>query len=137
MSYTADLSPTETWELLRAEPRAVLIDVRTAAEWSFVGVPDTSELGREVGFLEWISFPGGARNADFAAQLEAGGWSKDQPLLFICRSGQRSQGAATTAIALGWERAYNVAEGFEGDLDADGHRGRGGWKTAGLPWRQS
>ena len=137
MNYTADLSPAEAWELLAEDPAAVLIDVRTTAEWAFVGVPDTSELGRDVAFLQWTTFPGGARNEEFAAQLEEAGWAKDQPLLFLCRSGQRSQGAASTAIELGWERAYNVAEGFEGNLDEAGHRGVGGWKSAGLPWRQS
>lgn len=137
MSYTADLTPAQAWELLTEDPTAVLIDVRTTAEWAFVGVPDLAELGREVAFVQWTLFPGGARNVEFASQLQEGGWSKDQPLLFLCRSGQRSQGAAATAVELGWELSYNVAEGFEGNLDEAGHRGVGGWKSAGLPWRQS
>lgn len=133
---TGDLTPREAWDALAADPAAVLVDVRTQAEWVFVGLPDLSALGRRVVALEWTSFPDGAHNAQFLAQLE-GVAPKDGQVLFLCRSGHRSVAAADAAARSGWLRSYNVLDGFEGDLDADGHRGARGWRAEGLPWRQS
>jgi rhodanese-related sulfurtransferase len=138
MSYAGDLSPTETYELLSQDPHAVLVDVRTEAEWAYVGLPDLGALGRDVVLTQWVRFPDGARNEGFLDQLAAAGVRPDQPVAFLCRSGIRSAAAAAAATAAGYQRAYNVAEGFEGPLDVGGHRGgAGGWKARGLPWRQS
>lgn len=123
----------ETWELLEEDPGAVLIDVRTTAEWTFVGLPDLSALGKEVRLVEWTRFPDGAMNPDFVAQATEG-LGTDQPILLLCRSGARSN-AAAAALAQAGFTTINVGSGFEGDLDPVGHR-RGGWKDR-LPWRQS
>lgn len=137
--YAGDLSVTEAWDLLAQDPKAQLVDVRTTAEWSFVGLPDLSGLKRTLHCIEWQQFPGGMANLGFvqeaAAQLSA---DKDTPILFLCRSGGRSRAAAMAMAAAGYSKAFNIAGGFEGDLDAQGHRGKtNGWKAAGLPWRQS
>ncbi|MEO0999365.1 MAG: rhodanese-like domain-containing protein [Pseudomonadota bacterium] len=139
-----ELTPTEAWELLKTRPDAVLVDVRTRAEWSFVGVPDLSPIGKQTILAEWRSFPGMAPNAEFGATVDAAlGGTVPADIFFICRSGARSMEAAReTAARLGAAgegvTCHNVAEGFEGDLDADGHRGAAnGWKAHGLPWRQS
>jgi rhodanese-related sulfurtransferase len=88
--------------------------------------------------IEWVSFPDGARNPRFQEELAEAGVGPDVPVAFLCRSGVRSVAAAELVAAAGFARAYNIAEGFEGGLDGDGHRGgAGGWKAAGLPWRQS
>ena len=138
MTYAGDLSPAQAYRLLADEPDAVLVDVRTRAEWAYVGVPDLSGLGRELVCVEWVGFPDGAPNPRFLEQLQAAGAGPDRPVAFICRSGQRSAAAAELATGSGFGRAYNVADGFEGPVDAAGHRGStGGWKAAGLPWRQS
>ncbi len=138
MAHAGDLSPDEAYRLLVEEPSAMLVDVRTRAEWSYVGVPDLSGLGRQVVCVEWVSFPDGQPNAGFLQQLTAAGATPEAPVAFLCRSGQRSAAAAELATSAGFTRAYNVADGFEGTLDPSGHRGRlGGWKAAGLPWRQS
>lgn len=139
MSYAGDLSPRQAWDLLDATEDAVLVDVRTRAEWSFVGVPDTSELGRPTVLAEWSSFPNGERNATFLDQLAEAGLEPgdERPVVFLCRSGQRSIGAAEAATAAGFGPAYNVLDGFEGGLDGSGHRGSRGWRAEGLPWRQS
>lgn len=138
MAYAGDLSPAQAYQLLVDEPDCALVDVRTRAEWSYVGVPDLSGLGRPVICVEWVSFPDGARNPQFLQQLAEAGVKPESPVAFLCRSGQRSAAAAELATASGFARAYNVAEGFEGPLDGSGHRGSaGGWKAAGLPWRQS
>lgn len=133
---TGDLTPRQAWDLLAADPGAVLVDVRTQAEWVFVGLPDLTGLGRRVVALEWTSFPGGAHNTRFLAQLEDAA-PREAPVVFLCRSGHRSLAAADAAARAGWLRSYNVLDGFEGDLDADGHRGARGWRAEGLPWRQS
>ncbi len=135
--YAGDLTPQEAFELLQAEEQAVLVDVRTAAEWSYVGVPDLSGLDRPVALLEWVRFPDGARNPRFLTDL-AQAAPPSAPVVFLCRSGVRSVAAAQAAAAAGYQRAYNVLEGFEGPPDERRHRGvRAGWKAQGLPWRQS
>lgn len=137
MTYTADLTPTQAWELLQENPRAVLVDVRTQAEWSFVGVPDTSGIGRTTAFVEWNTFPDGTRNPKFLDQLADAGVTAEEPVLFLCRSGARSIAAAEAATAAGLGPAYNVLDGFEGATNTDGHRGDAGWRAEGLPWKQS
>ena len=130
----AELSLTDAWSLLESNDRAVLIDVRTVAEWNFVGVPTVGEMERDIRFVEWTTFPGGGPNPNFVAEASAN-LDPDQPVLFLCRSGARSDSAARAFDGAGFTQTYNVTAGFEGGLDADGHRG-GGWKHEGLPWRQ-
>ena len=138
MPYAGDLTPSQALDLLRDDPAAVLVDVRTAAEWTYVGGPDLADLGRDLVRVEWLTFPGGAVNAGFLDGLRAAGVGPDRPVVFLCRSGVRSVAAAESATAAGFARAYNVLGGFEGPPDESGHRGRrDGWKAAGLPWRQS
>jgi rhodanese-related sulfurtransferase len=135
--YAGDLSATEAWEKLTAEPGAQLIDVRTMAEWNFVGLPDLSGLGRRVHCVEWQSFPSGAPNSGFVAEAAGVLSDKAAPVLLLCRSGARSRAAAIALTRAGFEQAFNIAGGFEGDVDGQGHRGnRNGWKADGLPWRQ-
>jgi rhodanese-related sulfurtransferase len=140
--YAGDLESDAAWALLEKEPAAQLVDVRTSAEWSFVGGPDLATAGRPVHRIEWQSFPSMAVNTEFVAQaLEAvtrAGGDVGTPILFLCRSGARSRAAAIAMTRAGFTRAYNIAGGFEGDMDENRHRGnRNGWKAAGLPWRQS
>jgi rhodanese-related sulfurtransferase len=140
--YAGDLSAQEAWSLLEREPRAQLIDVRTLPEWTFVGLPDLSSLGRDVKRIEWQAFPSMAANPDFVTEVSQAvsrsGADHDAPLVFICRSGARSRSAAIAMTRAGFSRAYNLAGGFEGDLDRDAHRGsQNGWKVSGLPWRQT
>ena len=136
MDYAGDLTPREACELLDRDPRAVLVDVRSEPEWMFVGVPDVTGLGKRLVTVSWNLWPGG-RNERFLDELGAAGVSGGDPVLFICRSGARSRSAAVAATQAGIGPSYNVAEGFEGDLDEEGHRGRSGWRAHGLPWRQS
>lgn len=136
-----DVPVAETWARLETDNTAVLIDVRTKAEWTFVGVPDLSALGRQVVTLEWQTFPDSRVDPGFAdrlaGQLEAAGLGKDTELFFLCRTGGRSRSAAEVMTAAGYGRCHNVADGFEGPLDASRQRGKvAGWKAAGLPWAQ-
>jgi rhodanese-related sulfurtransferase len=137
-----DVSVEGVWDRLKSDPKAVLVDVRTKAEWSFVGVPDLSPVGKELYLVEWQTFPAGQVDPQFAdklmSTLEAASVGKDDEIFFICRSGGRSMSAARAMAAKGYSRCRNVADGFEGPLDSRHHRGgSGGWKTAGLPWAQS
>ena len=137
-SYAGDISASDAWRVLEGQANARLIDVRTSAEWAFVGLPDLSTLRRPVEQVEWQVYPSMQQNPNFVAEVERAGADKSAPLLFLCRSGGRSRLAAIAATAAGYTRAYNVAGGFEGDLDGERHRGRmNGWKAAGLPWKQS
>jgi rhodanese-related sulfurtransferase len=139
--YAGDLSSRESWDQLAQDPAAQLIDVRTMAEWNFVGAPDLSSLGREVLFCEWQRFPAGPNPGfaqELAAALKQAGYRPGAALLFICRSGARSRSAAIAMTNAGFGPCFNVGDGFEGRLDPEGHRGRTeGWKAAGLPWIQS
>ena len=137
MSYAGDLTPREAWELLEGAEDAVLVDVRTQGEWSFVGVPDTSGIDRPTALVEWNTATG--RNPRFLDQLAELGLAPgdERPVVFLCRSGQRSIAAAEAATAAGLGPAYNVLDGFEGGVDAAGRRGARGWRAEGLPWRQT
>ena len=130
----ANLTLDAAWSMLTSDERSVLIDVRTAAEWNYVGVPDLDDVGRELRLVEWITFPDGAPNPDFMEAATAG-LDRDAPILFLCRSGARSDAAARAFDAAGFTTTHNVVAGFEGDPGPDGHR-QGGWKHEGLPWRQ-
>lgn len=132
---------SEVWKRLEADSKAVMVDVRTKAEWAFVGLPDLSTLGKKVVTVEWQTFPDSRVDPAFAerlgAALTAQGVNKSDEIFFICRSGGRSRMAAEALAAQGFQRCRNVAEGFEGPLDTSRHRGLiAGWKAARLPWVQ-
>ena len=137
--YAGDLSATEAWTALQSDPKAQLVDVRTAAEWAFVGRPDLTGIGRQAHCIEWQSFPAMDRSPGFvAAAAMALGPDTEAPVYFLCRSGVRSRAAAIAMTAAGYTKCFNIAGGFEGDLDAARHRGQiNGWKAAGLPWAQT
>lgn len=135
-----DVPVEEVWARLSSETDAVLIDVRTRAEWTFVGLPDLNAIGKRVLTVEWQTYPESV-DAGFTDRmtkaLDAAGATKDSELFFICRSGARSRMAAEAMSNAGYRRCRNVADGFEGPLDADRHRGQvAGWKAAGLAWVQ-
>ena len=132
-----NVPPRKVWEVLQDNPKAQLVDVRTDAEWNFVGLPDLSPLGKQVVPIQWQVYPTMALNDAFADQLREVGFGPEHHIYFICRSGQRSMAAAQAAQAAGFSHAFNVADGFEGHADGHGHRGVvAGWKAEGLPWRQ-
>jgi rhodanese-related sulfurtransferase len=131
LSYEGEVLPAEAFELLQRAPGAKLVDVRTRAEWDYVGrIPGAVEI-------EWELYPDGKPNPYFVEQLREQ-VDPESLALFICRSGNRSDHAAAAAAAAGYTQSYNVLEGFEGKKDASGHRNAvGGWRVAGLPWFQS
>ncbi len=137
MAGVPDISPRATFQALAEDPEAVLVDVRTDAEWNFVGVPDLSEIGKQVVLIPWQVYPTMQVNGAFAEHLRRANASPMSKLYFICRSGARSLAAGQAAQAAGFPHAFNVADGFEGPVDEEGHRGSvAGWKADGLPWRQ-
>ena len=136
--YAGDMSPWQAWDKLADDPEAVLVDVRTEPEWQFVGRPDLRPLGREAIFVAWQLFPDMRRNPAFLDQLDRSGVRRDQPVLLLCRSGQRSRAAAAELASLGFTAAYNITDGFEGPRNESGHRGEtAGWKALDLPWVQN
>jgi rhodanese-related sulfurtransferase len=130
LAYHGEVTPAEAWAL-HALGAARLIDVRTRAEWTYVGRVDGIPL------VEWRAFGAEHPNPRFIEALGAEA-PRDMPVMLLCRSAVRSHAAAELAARSGWTFAMNVLEGFEGELDESGHRGaRGGWRKAGLPWVQS
>ena len=131
LPYSGALTPAEAHEVLTLAPGAKLVDVRTRAELDWVGrVPQAVEI-------EWNSYPEGERNPNFIAQLKQQ-VDPESLVMFLCRSGGRSNSAARTAAEAGYTESYNILEGFEGDRDASNQRNPvGGWRAAGLPWFQS
>jgi len=134
LPYAGSLTPSEAyqvWQHAENSPQnAKLVDVRTRAELDWVGrIPEATEL-------EWLSYPSNQTNTHFATELQQL-ISSDSLVMFICRSGQRSNNAATAATQAGFAQCYNILEGFEGTKDEAGHRGNtNGWRKAGLPWFQ-
>ena len=132
--YKGDIIPSEALERLNADPKAVVLDVRTVPEWVYVGVPAVDRLVR----VSWQIFPTMEVNPRFVEMVKEAGVRPDSQVLCLCRSGSRSAFAAQALAAAGFENCYNIAEGFEGNRDDRGHRGTvGGWKSAGLPWVQN
>ncbi|WP_255991492.1 rhodanese-like domain-containing protein [Chitinolyticbacter albus] len=130
LPYSGAVTPAEAHALTQALPNARIVDVRTAAEWQFVGVVPGAEL------IEWKRFPDMALNPDFLGQLQTR-IDRQSVVLFLCRSGARSHDAAILAASHGYAEAYNILEGFEGDKDGAQHRNTvNGWKAADLPWVQ-
>lgn len=127
--HAGGVTPAQAWALVQAE-QATLVDVRTAEERFFVGrVPGSLHVA-------WATGTSLSRNPRFLRELEAK-VGKTAVLLLLCRSGQRSALAAEACAQAGFTQAFNVLEGFEGDLDANGQRGHGnGWRFHGLPWQQ-
>ncbi|MGH6832452.1 MAG: rhodanese-like domain-containing protein [Methyloceanibacter sp.] len=137
-----DVEVETVWKTLQSSPRSQLVDVRTRAEWTYVGIPDLTPVGKRTVLVEWQTFPDQAVDPRFAerlaGELKALGVQLGDDLFFICRSGTRSLAAAQAMAAMGYRACHNVACGFEGPLDDGRHRGDvAGWKAAGLPWQQS
>jgi rhodanese-related sulfurtransferase len=142
VGYAGDILSNDAYALLEGDSTSVLIDVRTQAEWTYVGTPDIQALGKAPLFLEWQSYPSMAVDANFTVRLEAllqsGGVKKGASLVFLCRSGARSRHAAAAMTSAGWSPCFNVSDGFEGALDDSRRRGAvSGWKARGLPWTQT
>ncbi len=127
-----NLDPIQAWDLMQTSEKAVLIDVRTAVEHSFVGHPPRAI------HVAWKEFPGMQLNTNFVAQVSQHVADKSAPVLLLCRTGVRSVEAAKALEAAGFQHLVNIVQGFEGTIDADKHRGNiDGWRFHGLPWQQS
>jgi len=131
LPYEGALMPDEAYEIWKSAPGAKLVDVRSRAEFDFVGrIPGAVEI-------EFMIYPGMKTNPNFMMAMEQQ-VEKEALVMFICRSGGRSHHAANLATQAGYPDCYNVLAGFEGDANADKHRGvLNGWKVLGLPWEQS
>lgn len=133
LPYAGAVTPAEAYALLQQNPCVKLVDVRTNAERDWVGrvdLPDGQHFA-----VQWNLYPGGTPNPEFLEQLGQI-TSKNDTLLFLCRSGVRSRHAAKLATEHGYTACFDILEGFEGDKDAHGHRNTvGGWRKAGLPWK--
>jgi len=124
LSYAGAVTPGEAHRL-RESGAAVIVDVRTPMEYEQVGhVPETP-------LIEW---PRNGSRSELQAFLDAlrAKFAPSETLLFLCRSGVRSHYAAELAAHAGYEKAYNVLEGFEGEYGA----GTNGWRAAELPWQR-
>lgn len=138
LTEAENITPKEAWHILQSEREAVLIDVRTQAEWALVGVPDLASIGRQFVTIEWQIAPTMDYNPNFITLLEQTVTNKSVSVLFLCRSGARSAAAAQAAKAVGYQQVFNIENGFEGERNKDGHRGQlNGWKVEKLPWRQN
>jgi rhodanese-related sulfurtransferase len=129
LPYAGQVPPALAWALAE-QGAAVLVDVRSGEERKFVGhVPGSVHVA-------WATGTALTRNPRFARELESK-VGKDAVVLLLCRSGKRSALAAEVAAKAGFTKVFNVLEGFEGEIDAQQHRGvSDGWRFRGLPWVQ-
>ena len=130
LGFAGMLSPQAAWSLAQ-KGEARILDVRTIEERSYVGrVPDTLHVA-------WATGTAMTRNPHFVRQVQQLVPDRDAALILLCRSGKRSAAAAEALTKAGYSQVFNIAEGFEGDLNAEGHRGtQDGWRFHGLPWQQ-
>jgi len=130
------ISPQNAFELLKNQKNSFLIDVRTNEELNFVGVVDASSFNNRMIFLAWQTLPNMQQNQNFMSDLVSK-VNKDSEVLFLCRTGGRSNQSAQFASSIGFKKCYNIINGFEGDLNSKNHRGLiNGWKASNLPWEQ-
>lgn len=135
--YAGDVTSVEAMEILKTDEQAVLLDVRTDAEWNFVGRPDLSALGKDPVLISWQTFPGMAPNGAFVDAVRRQIPEKGATILLLCRSGQRSKNAAIALTEAGYADCRNISDGFEGPKDDAGHRNTvSGWRASDLPWQQ-
>lgn len=140
-NYAADVDATTTWDRLTNESNSILVDVRTSAEWAFVGTPDLGSINKNVILEEWQQYPHMNVNLEFAQRVsnavKSHGGDQSTEVYFLCRSGVRSMAAAAALASLGYTKCFNVTGGFEGPPDSNQHRGAvDGWKARSLPWIQ-
>lgn len=132
-----DVTADQCWAALQTDADARLVDVRTDAEWAFVGLPDLEQVGKRIVLIPWQVYPSMQQNAGFVDDLHRAGLAPDHRVYFLCRSGARSRSAAIAARNAGFTHVFNIADGFEGPPNEEGHRGAvAGWKFSGLPWQQ-
>ena len=137
LDYAGDLSPPEAWDTVKNNKDCFLVDCRTAAEWSLVGVPDLDSIGKQVFFIEWQTYPSMEKNPRFLNDISETEINKDSKIIFLCRSGARSRSAAEFLTSQGYNNCFNCSEGFEGIHNEYGHRSKtNGWKFHKLPWKQ-
>ena len=135
--YAGDITSIEAWKILKNDKSSLLIDVRSKAEWAYVGVTDLESINKEAATIEWKNFPDMIINPNFVNQVKEICTSPEAIIFSLCRSGQRSISTSRALTEAGFKNCYNVLEGFEGDKDNKEHRGHiGGWKFYGLPWKQ-
>ena len=141
------LLPKQAHQFVRAQKGKVLfVDVRTRAEAQFLGMATPVDaLVPYVEFQEFMTDWDEERSfyklepfSDFVPEvgrrLQAKGLSKSDPVVLICRAGERSSRAANLLADSGYTRVYTVVYGFEGELSDGGRRNVNGWKNANLPW---
>ncbi|MBI2992901.1 MAG: rhodanese-like domain-containing protein [Gammaproteobacteria bacterium] len=135
-----EVNPAAAWALLQADPGAILLDVRSRMEYEYVGRPAMAI------HVAWQEPPEWKVDPDFVQKVRARlrelrgteTGMEDIPVLAMCRSGQRSMAAGRALEEAGFRKVFNIAEGFEGQRDAEGHRSTvNGWRFRGLPWVQS
>lgn len=132
-----EVSSLDCFQILKTVQSAQLIDVRTASEWYFIGVPDLASINKKIIFISWELFPEMKRNNNFKNEIIKSNFKKDDPLYFLCRSGNRSLRAAKYLASLDYKKCFNIYDGFEGDKDSKKHRSKlNGWKFNELPWIQ-
>jgi len=137
MSYKRNLLPKMAVERLQSNSQALFVDVRSKAEYKYVGFPENSIL------IPWIDDPDWEPNPEAfsdAVMQELDGRENlsDTEIILICRSGFRSNEALKCLENKGFTQVSHVASGFEGDLDENDHRGNlNGWRHDGMPWSQS
>ena len=137
MSYKRNLLPKMAVERLQNNPQALFVDVRSKAEFKYVGYPENSIL------IPWIDDPDWEPNPEAFSdevmqELDGRENLSDTEIILICRSGFRSNEALKCLENKGFTQVSHVASGFEGDLDENDHRGNlNGWRHDGMPWSQS
>lgn len=130
--------PKDAFDLLKNDENSFLLDVRTTEEINLVGFVEPNSINNRLIFLPWQTFPNMSLNANFGAELQNSLINKEAKIIFICRSGARSNQAANYALSLGYQNCYNLVFGFEGEINSENQRGKiNGWKASNLKWRQS
>ncbi len=137
-----DVIPSDAYALATSNAGYYILDVRTVAEWQWVGHPGINKAG------EGAALTGKVLNISYEVSKKGQMILNDHflkdvqdvfqdtsnvVLITMCRSGSRSKAAATVLEAAGYN-VLNMVTGFEGSADTNGYRTVNAWKVEGLPY---
>ena len=137
ISKIKNVTSKECFKYLSKIPNAYLVDVRTAPEWLYIGLPNLESLQKKTICIAWQVYPTMEINFNFRSEIINAGINIEDSIFLICRSGKRSLDAAEFLTSCGFINCYNVSDGFEGKINHNNQRSnKEGWKFNNLPWQQ-
>lgn len=130
-SEPQSIDSKRSYEMVIENPsNTFIIDIRSRAEYEFVGHPD---LPNGVPNVPYKFYPSWQINKDFVNKV-TDRYERDDTVITMCRSGTRAKSAGKLLLDSGFIKVFYMTDSFEGSKDEKGHKSVSGWKVNGLPY---